>query len=90
MSGGTNANGQLLNGYSAISPTTLTLTFPKLPNGADVSNAASDLMDAADKHVPTLGLNARRKFFHALAVAMFVPGIAYDVRIFSSPDVLSF
>lgn len=75
------ANGQLNDfGAAGISPGALTLTFPKLPNGANVSNAASDLMDAADKHVPTLGLNARRKFFHALAVAMFVPGIAYDVR----------
>jgi dolichol kinase len=76
------ANGQLTDsGPAPSSPGPLTLTFPKLPNGANVSNAASDLMDAADKHVPTLGLNARRKFFHALAVAMFVPGIAYDVRL---------
>jgi dolichol kinase len=73
----------------AISPGALTLTFPKLPNGTNVSNAASDLMDAADKHVPTLGLNARRKFFHALAVAMFVPGIAYDVRLFFVPCLLN-
>ncbi|KAH7106257.1 hypothetical protein BKA62DRAFT_740854 [Auriculariales sp. MPI-PUGE-AT-0066] len=42
------------------------------------SGAATELLDAADKHVPTLGLNARRKFFHALAVVMFVPGIAVD------------
>ena len=53
----------------------LSMTFgmPNLPNGA------TDLLDAADKHVPTLRLNARRKFFHALAVAMFVPGVASDV-----------
>lgn len=44
-----------------------------------VSNVATDLLDAADKHMPTLGLNARRKFFHLLAICMFVPGIAYDV-----------
>ncbi|KAG6909936.1 hypothetical protein DXG01_014205 [Tephrocybe rancida] len=50
-------------------------TLPNLPNGTQV---ASDLLDAADKHVPTLGLNARRKFFHALAVVMFIPGIAFD------------
>ncbi|KAG6862007.1 hypothetical protein C0995_008194 [Termitomyces sp. Mi166 len=49
--------------------------LPNLPNGTQV---ASDLLDAADKHVPTLGLNARRKFFHALAVVMFIPGIAID------------
>lgn len=40
---------------------------------------ATDLLDAADKHVPTLKLNARRKFFHALTVVMFVPGVAFDV-----------
>lgn len=62
---------------------TLTMTFgslpmPNIPNGA-VPNVATDLLDAADKHVPTLRLNARRKFFHALAVAMFVPGVASDV-----------
>ncbi|KAG6854399.1 hypothetical protein C0991_007390 [Blastosporella zonata] len=50
-------------------------TLPNLPNGTQV---ASDLLNAADKHVPTLGLNARRKFFHALAVVMFIPGIAFD------------
>ncbi|PSR88986.1 hypothetical protein PHLCEN_2v4948 [Hermanssonia centrifuga] len=49
--------------------------LPNLPNGATV---ATDLLDAADKHVPTLSVNARRKFFHALAVAMFLPGVAVD------------
>uniref|UniRef100_A0A0W0F7P5 dolichol kinase n=1 Tax=Moniliophthora roreri TaxID=221103 RepID=A0A0W0F7P5_MONRR len=52
---------------------TLGLTFPNLPNGV-----ATDWLDAADRHVPTLRLNARRKFFHALAVVMFVPGVAFD------------
>ena len=46
-----------------------------------VSAVATDLLDAADKHVPTLSLNARRKFFHALAVAMFLLGLAVDVRL---------
>ncbi|KAF8348877.1 hypothetical protein F5887DRAFT_539900 [Amanita rubescens] len=50
----------------------MTFGMPNLPNGA------TDLLDAADKHVPTLRLNARRKFFHALAVVMFVPGVAFD------------
>lgn len=54
------------------------LAFPNLPNGA------TDLLDAADKHVPTLSLNARRKFFHALAVVMFLPGVAFDVGILLS------
>ncbi|KAH9902865.1 hypothetical protein C8Q73DRAFT_785494 [Cubamyces lactineus] len=52
--------------------------LPDLPNGTNLSNVATDLLDAADKHVPTLSVNARRKFFHALAVVMFVPGIAVD------------
>ncbi|KAF9064184.1 hypothetical protein BDP27DRAFT_1333967 [Rhodocollybia butyracea] len=60
----------------------LGLTFPNLPNLPNLSNlpngVASDLLDAADKHVPTLRLNARRKFFHALTVVMFVPGVAFD------------
>lgn len=50
--------------------------LPNLPNGTQV---ATDLLDAADKHVPTLSINARRKFFHALAVIMFLPGVAVDV-----------
>ncbi|KAI0649338.1 hypothetical protein C8Q79DRAFT_903711 [Trametes meyenii] len=52
--------------------------LPDLPNGTNLSNVATDLLDAADKHVPTLSVNARRKFFHALAVVMFIPGIAVD------------
>ena len=53
--------------------------LPTLPNSANVSAVANELLDAADKRMPTLTLNARRKFFHALAVIMFVPGIAFDV-----------
>ena len=59
-------------------PTTFP-NIPNLPNGANMSSVATDLLDAADKHVPTLGLNARRKFFHGLAVVMFIPGVAFDV-----------
>jgi len=90
------------NGVSPLALTSagpLGMTFPtsfpnmpNLPNGTHMSTVATDLLDAADKHVPTLGLNARRKFFHGLAVVMFVPGIAVDVSIdfslfikFSSP-----
>jgi hypothetical protein len=54
-------------------------SLPNLPNGVKVSHVATDLLDAADKHVPTLKVNARRKFFHGLAVVMFIPGIAVDV-----------
>lgn len=50
--------------------------LPNLPNGTQV---ATDLLDAADKHVPTLSVNARRKFFHGLAAVMFLPGVAVDV-----------
>ncbi|TFY82873.1 hypothetical protein EWM64_g1139 [Hericium alpestre] len=54
--------------------------LPNFPNGANFGAAlgASEWLDAADKRVPTLGLNARRKFFHAEAVLMFLPGIAVD------------
>jgi dolichol kinase len=66
----------------ASAPSTpMGLTFgslPALPNGAGMSQAATDFFDAADRRVPTLSLNARRKFFHALAVAMFLPGLAID------------
>jgi dolichol kinase len=31
--------------------------------------------------VPVLSLNGRRKFFHGLALLMFVPGIYFDVRL---------
>lgn len=44
-----------------------------------LSGVASQMMDAADQRMPTLSVNARRKFFHALAVVMFIPGIAVDV-----------
>ncbi|KAJ6631015.1 hypothetical protein B0H10DRAFT_1938590 [Mycena sp. CBHHK59/15] len=40
--------------------------------------APGELLDRADKQLPMLGLNARRKFFHALVVVMFVPGVAFD------------
>lgn len=69
---------------SASGGSGLGLTFSNLPNPANVSNVATDLLDAADKHVPTLGLNARRKFFHALAVVMFIPGVALDVGAIAS------
>ncbi|CAL1716843.1 unnamed protein product [Somion occarium] len=56
-------------------------TLPNLPNignGTGVSGVATDWLDAADRHVPTLSVNARRKFFHALAVVMFLPGVIVD------------
>lgn len=46
------------------------------PGGTGV---ATQMMDAADQRMPTLSVNARRKSFHALAVIMFIPGIAVDV-----------
>lgn len=61
-------------------------TSVKEPNGqalpgaeGRLSGVATQMMDAADQRLPTLSVNARRKFFHALAVVMFVPGIAIDV-----------
>ncbi|OCF32033.1 dolichol kinase [Kwoniella heveanensis BCC8398] len=47
-------------------------------NSDTISGVASQMMDAADQRMPTLSVNARRKFFHALAVVMFIPGIAAD------------
>ena len=44
-----------------------------------LGGVASQMMDAADQRLPTLSVNARRKFFHALAVVMFIPGVAVDV-----------
>ncbi|KAI0067387.1 hypothetical protein BV25DRAFT_1794947 [Artomyces pyxidatus] len=67
---------------SSLGITFPAVTMPQLPSfpNANLSAAlgASEWLDAADKHVPTLGLNARRKFFHALAVVMFIPGVAVD------------
>lgn len=56
-----------------------TTNLGSLSNGANVKEVANELLDAADKHVPTLSVNARRKYFHALAVVMFLPGVAIDV-----------
>ncbi|KAI0249154.1 hypothetical protein BJV78DRAFT_1284185 [Lactifluus subvellereus] len=61
---------------SAVSAMFPTVAIPHLP--ADLGLGASEWLDAADRRVPTLSLNARRKFFHALAVVMFVPGLAAD------------
>jgi dolichol kinase len=61
---------------SAVSAMFPVVGIPHLP--ADLGLGASEWLDAADRRVPTLGLNARRKFFHALAVVMFVPGVAAD------------
>ncbi|KAH6909043.1 dolichol kinase [Coprinopsis sp. MPI-PUGE-AT-0042] len=74
-------SGSQFGGSGMSFPTLPNLTmpsFPNLPNGQNVSDVATDLLDAADKRVPTLSLNARRKFFHVLAVVMFVPGIVFD------------
>ena len=57
------------------------ISFSNLPNGVQMSLAATELLDAADKRVPTLTLNAKRKSFHGVAVLMFLPGIAFDVSI---------
>jgi dolichol kinase len=61
---------------SAVSAMFPAVGIPHLPT--DLGLGASEWLDAADRRVPTLGLNARRKFFHALAVVMFVPGVAAD------------
>jgi dolichol kinase len=53
-------------------------------DASGLSGVAMQMMDAADQRMPTLSVNARRKFFHALAVVMFVPGIAVDVSTLPS------
>lgn len=68
---------------SAMGMTFASVAMPQLPafpHGANLGAAlgASEWLDAADRRVPTLGLNGRRKFFHALAVVMFLPGVAAD------------
>ena len=50
----------------------------------DNPSGFAQMMNAADQRLPTFSVNARRKFFHGLAVVMFVPGIALDVC--SSPS----
>lgn len=59
----------------------ISVGLPTLPSGVGVSTAATEIIDAADKRIPTLSLNARRKSFHGLAVIMFLPGIAFDVSV---------
>ena len=51
---------------------------PEANQNETLSGVATQMMDAADQRMPTLSVNARRKSFHALAVVMFVPGIAID------------
>lgn len=62
----------------AALPTSTAFAFPDISALPSVSAASSEWLDAADRRVPTLGLNGRRKFFHLLAVLMFVPGVAVD------------
>lgn len=59
---------------------------PGAGGGQDTNSSGfATMMDAADQRLPTFSVNARRKFFHALAVVMFVPGIAIDVSASRSP-----
>jgi hypothetical protein len=46
---------------------------------AGLSNVATDLLGAAKHRVSFFSVISRHKFFHALAVIMFTPGIALDV-----------
>lgn len=82
-SSGSSSSGNSLVGSF---PTMPNISMPSMPSLSNGSNVATDLLDAADKQIPTLGLNARRKFFHGLSVAMFIPGIALDVRRACQPD----
>lgn len=68
-------------------------SFADAPLPSPISNGfthvATDLLDAADKRVPTLSLNARRKSFHAVALCMFLPGIILDVSFQDVSAVLA-
>lgn len=65
---------------AAVSPSSMVLNFPGLPSLAQSANiSATEFLDAAEQRIPAMGLNARRKFFHALMVVMLLPGIAFDV-----------
>lgn len=44
-----------------------------------MGKVASQVMDGVDQRLPKLSVNARRKYFHALAVVLFVPGMIIDV-----------
>lgn len=65
-----------------VVPGTRDTTGPVSEIGKRKSGVATQMMDAADQRLPTLSVNSRRKFFHALAVIMFVPGIAIDVSTY--------
>ncbi|KAJ1307558.1 hypothetical protein OPQ81_001655 [Rhizoctonia solani] len=70
--------GGLLGGWAQTQANSSKSPTSSLAPTRDIQAVATDLLDAADKHVPTLSRNGRRKFFHALAVLMFVPGISWD------------
>jgi dolichol kinase len=55
------------------------LTMEGKTQGTGLGERASQVMDGVDQRLPVFSVNARRKFFHALAVVMFVPGIIIDV-----------
>ncbi|BEI81611.1 hypothetical protein CcaverHIS002_0207710 [Cutaneotrichosporon cavernicola] len=44
----------------------------------DSTSSTVSMMDRADQSMWTLSVNARRKSFHFLAVAMFIPGVTFD------------
>ncbi|KAJ7183132.1 hypothetical protein C8R46DRAFT_1172822 [Mycena filopes] len=61
------------NGAAATGAVDSAAVPPPTPASA-LFAASGEFLDRA----PTLRLNARRKFFHALVVVMFVPGVAFD------------
>lgn len=65
---------------NAAQPSPTSATFPPEVNEPR-SYSSSTMME----RVPVLSLNGRRKFFHGLAVLMFVPGIYVDVSSLLPP-----
>lgn len=65
-------------GSAGLVPSPTTSTYPP-EAGQSYPYSATNMME----RVPVLSLNGRRKFFHGLAVLMFIPGIYVDVSISS-------
>lgn len=76
------AAGKGSTGRTASTASTRTSTGPlSLPAGAREGGTTGGTYrpTAVMARVPILSLNGRRKFFHGLAILMFVPGIYFDV-----------
>jgi dolichol kinase len=77
---------------STVTARSFASTTASLTNGTTAGVEASSSTSRAGRmmgKVPILSLNGRRKFFHGLAVLMFIPGIYIDVGPLLAPIFLS-